>query len=184
MNKVYLRLMSVSPGESQAERLERILHGERVHVVYGIGKRCRCGAPAMHRVDEMIPTVRIRFSVYLCCRCFSRLMGPRAEGSCRAAGTLRKNPGYVFRNWIQNLRTRARLSVYAMRLRRRHKRRFHTDKWIVYLPFRGNKCVRCRRPSGGIYCSEHAPACPSGIGIERKSTDAEDLHPGRVHDAE
>lgn len=60
-----------------------------------VGEKCSCGKPANHKVEEvldygvfesiedMISTgVRHPLTTYLCCSCFSALMGPTASRWC------------------------------------------------------------------------------------------------------
>lgn len=56
-----------------------------VHIVpdYTVGEKCNCGKPASHKVAEDAPmifdqpgqVVRHAFTTYLCCQCFTDLMG-------------------------------------------------------------------------------------------------------------
>jgi len=63
------------------------------HIVpeYTIGEKCsQCGNPASHKVaeearmvfDKPGQVVRHAFTTYLCCRCFSALMGLSASEAC------------------------------------------------------------------------------------------------------
>ena len=63
------------------------------HIVpyYAIGEKCSsCGKPANHKVAEEAPMVfdepgqivRHEFTTYLCCHCFSALMGSSASEAC------------------------------------------------------------------------------------------------------
>lgn len=44
----------------------------------------RCGKPAAHKVAEVLndEDARHEFTAYLCCNCFSSIMGPTAKRLC------------------------------------------------------------------------------------------------------
>ena len=57
----------------------------RLHIVpeYTIDERCKCGAPATHKVEEVIESLECHpFTQYLCCLHFSEIFGSVAQESC------------------------------------------------------------------------------------------------------